>query len=325
MYTISLNDGESQSLGDQGMLKIQVFPVGTGPADLRLTVTGDGVSGLNPNPALAVVNGIPTTATITVTRDSGTDFPVDQSVRVTVTRGTEVCVEFPIVRVGGVAEKLLGRVVHENTDYVFTAFGSADAADLPGTVMSVASTLRAHLTGTPQIDRIHLTVDSGATFSRTVSADDLTAAVTVARGIAGTLGADTVDLTTGSGYRGDVPCSSLDATLRGVLDEDATRVGAEFLPAAVSLPAGDLAVHLTATPVTGMYSADAPSVIVVCGTHATAEHDLVTLDPELTPRTGVIALTGELAAAVNAGDGAAFTGAAATVAAALTPATEVLR
>lgn len=325
MYTVSLTDGESQSLADQGMLKIQVFPVGTGTTDLRLTVAGDGVRCLNPNPALAVVTDIPATATVTVTRDSGGDFPIDQSVRVTVTRGTEVCVEFPIVRVGGVAEKLLGRAVHDGGDYVFTAFGSADTADLPGTVMAVASTLRAHLTGTPQISRIHLMVDSGATFDRTVSADDLTAAVTVARGIAGTLGIGTVDLTTGRGHRGDVPCGSLDATVRNEVRTDTARVGADVLPAAASLPADELAVYLTATPVSGMYGTGAPSVVVLCGTHAAAERDLAVLDPDLPPRTGVTALTRELADAVNAGDGAAFSGAAAVIAAALTPAAEVLR
>ncbi|WP_130840533.1 hypothetical protein [Corynebacterium neomassiliense] len=325
MYSISLNDGESESLEDRGMLKIQVFPVGAENADLRVTVAGEGILCMNPNPSLAVVTSVPTAATITVTHGSGGVFPIEQSVRVSVTRGAEATVEFPIVRVGGVSEKLLGRISHEGDRYVFTAFGSSDSEELPGSVMAVSSALRAHLTEVPTISRIHLTADTGATFGSTVPDEDLAAAVTVVRGVSGTLGADTVDLTTGGGRRGEVPCSSLEGALRSASEADSTRVGAEVLPRPADLPPDELSIHLTATPVSGMFSSTAPSLVIALGTGAPAEQELYAMSPDRTPRTGFIAITGQLSSAINGGDGSAFTAGAAVVAGVLSTAREEYR
>ena len=313
MHSISLKDGGSQSLSTEGLLKIRVFSIGNRKTnDLQIIVDGEGVNCLNPNPSLAVVNVIPDNASITVCRTSGEDFPIDQSVRVTVEQGADALVEFPIVQVGGVPSKLLGRVIRNNDSYKFTAFGASESADQPRSVMGVSSAIRSHLT-TTAVERISLMLDSGATLHPQVSEEVVNAAVTVTRGIADALGVDTIGVTTGQGAQGEFPGRDINAILSTAVREDRTRVGAELLPRSTETST-TLNIYVTATPVAGMINSDSPSLIILVGAGATAEQELYELSPDRTPRTSVIALTDELAAAVNNADGVSFNQPAARIA-----------
>ncbi|MGP5691843.1 hypothetical protein ACTXOY_05660 [Corynebacterium variabile] len=312
MQTITLSDGGSHAIGDKGLLKIEVYPVGGAATNLRLTVTGDGVRVTAPNNTLAIVTEIPTDATIGVTTVDGADFDIDQSVRVTVTHAGEATVEFPVVRVGGVPEKTLGTVTRSGESLVLNAFGSSVATDLPRPVMAVASALRTRLTTTPSIRKVHIVADTGAALRQVVTPGELEAAVTVTRGIATILRADSVDVTTSAGPLGQRSPAALSELVAAAADADRTRVGASSLPSGAS--ADELTVYLTATPVRGMVTGSARSVILVLGPAATAEERFYASSPDRTATTGVLPVTPDLAASLAAGDAVAFAAGAATVA-----------
>lgn len=312
MQTITLSDGGSHAIGDKGLLKIEVFPVGGAAANLRLTVTGDGVRVTAPNNTLAIVTEIPTTAAIGVTTVDGSDFGIDQSVRVTVTHAGEATVEFPVVRIGGVIEKTLGTITRDGSSLVLNAFGSSVATDLPRPVMAVASALRTRLTTTPTIRKIHVVADTGAALHRVLTPEELEAAVTVTRGIATTLNADTVEVTTSAGPQGQRSTAALSELFSGAVTVDRTRVGASTLPRGTS--ADELTVYLTATPVRGMVADGSRSVVLLLGPGATAEEQLYAASPDRTATTGVLPVTPELAASLASGDAAAFAPGATTVA-----------
>ncbi|AEK38255.1 hypothetical protein [Corynebacterium variabile] len=312
MQTITLSDGGSHAIGDKGLLKIEVYPVGGAATNLRLTVTGDGVRVTAPNNTLAIVTEIPTDATIGVTTVDGADFDIDQSVRVTVTHAGEATVEFPVVRVGGVPEKTLGTVTRSGESLVLNAFGSSVATDLPRPVMAVASALRTRLTTTPSIRKVHIVADTGAALRQVVTPGELEAAVTVTRGIATILRADSVDVTTSAGPLGQRSPAALSELVAAAADADRTRVGASSLPSGAS--ADELTVYLTTTPVRGMVTHTARSLILVLGPTATAEEQLYASSPDQTPTTGVLPVTPDLADALAAGDAAAFAPGATAVA-----------
>ncbi|WP_417288068.1 hypothetical protein [Corynebacterium variabile] len=312
MQTITLSDGGSHAIGDKGLLKIEVFPVGGAATNLRLTVTGDDVRVTAPNNTLAIVTEIPTNATIGVTTIDGSDFGIDQSVRVTVTHAGEATVEFPVVRIGGVPEKTLGTATRSGDSLVLNAFGSTVATDLPRPVMAVASALRTRLTTTPSIRKLNVVADTGAALRQVLTPEELEAAVTVTRGLATVLGADTVEASTSAGPVGQRSPAALSELVATAAEADRTRVGTSTLPTGAS--ADELTVYLTTAPVRGMITGTARSVILVLGPTATAEEKLYTSSPDQTPTTGVLPVTPELAAALAAGDAAAFAPGAAAVA-----------
>lgn len=312
MQTITLSDGGSHAIGDKGLLKIEVFPVGGAAANLRLTVTGDGARVTAPNNTLAIVTEIPTTAAIGVTTVDGSDFGIDQSVRATVTHAGEATVEFPVVRIGGVVEKTLGTITRDGSSLVLNAFGSSVATDLPRPVMAVASALRTRLTTTPTVRKIHVVADTGAALHRVLTPEELEAAVTVTRGIATTLNADTVEVTTSAGPQGQRSTAALSELFSGAVNADRTRVGTSTLPRGAS--ADELTVYLTATPVRGMVADGSRSVVLLLGPGATAEEQLYAASPDRTATTGVLPVTPGLAATLASGDATAFAPGAATVA-----------
>lgn len=312
MHTITLADGGSHALGGQGLLKIEVFPVGGPAPDLRLTVTGDGASIATPNNTLAIVTDIPADAVIGVTTVSGADFAIDQSVRVTVTRSGEATVEFPVVRVGGIAEKTLGTITRSGESYLLNAFGSTVATDLPRPVMAVSSAVRARLTTAPVVRRLTVVADTGATMHRQLGPAALDAAVTVVRGIATVLNADTVEVATATGVLGQRSPAGLADIVTEAVTSDRTRVGASSLPR--SEDATDVTVYLTATPVRGMVTDTARSVILVLGPGADDEVAIYDLLPDRSATTGALAITADLASSLADGDATAFAAGAAVIA-----------
>lgn len=334
MHTISLNDGESHAVDDGGLLKVQVFPVGGSTSDLRISVTGEDVRATTPNNTLAIVTAVPASATITIAPTSGGDFGIDQAVRLTVTGTDRTTVEFPVVRVGGVPEKKLGRIDHTGSSYTLTAYGSSVSTDLPRAVMAVSSAVRTHLTstaGVSGVSALRVFADTGATLSAVTKPDTLTAAVTAVRGLATTFSLDTVELFTGAGRRGEVSVPELDDLVPQVAAADVTRVGASILPGTPAAgPAGaapgTLTVHLTSTPVAGMVADGAghsTSLVLVLGDGSVEEASLFSSSPDLTAATGVLPVDARLAAGLLAGDPGAFNHGAAVVASILDSVKEV--
>ncbi|MGP9723238.1 hypothetical protein ACT3SZ_04390 [Corynebacterium sp. AOP40-9SA-29] len=338
MHTISLNDGESHAVDDGGLLKVQVFPVGGSPSDLRISVTGEDVRATTPNNTLAIVTAVPASATITIAPTTGGDFGIDQAVRLTVTGTDRTTVEFPVVRVGGVPEKKLGRIDHTGSSYNLTAYGSSVSTDLPRAVMAVSSAVRTHLTstsGASGVSSLRVFADTGATLSAATEQDTLTAAVTAVRGLATTFSLDTVELFTGAGRRGEVSVPELDDLVLQAAAADVTRVGASVLPGTPAAgqggtAPGTLTVHLTSTPVTGMVADTvaggaerSTSLILVLGDGSVEEASLFSSSPDLTAATGVLPVDARLAAGLLAGDPGAFNHGAAIVASILDSVKEV--
>lgn len=328
MHTITLNDGDSYALSDRGLLKIEIFPVGRTAKNLRLAVGGHGVHTTDPYDTLVIVRDIPSAATLTVSSTDGGDFGIDQAVRVTVTHANETLVEFPVVRIGGIAEKVLGTVAVSDDTYVLTAFGSSISDNVSRPVMAVASALRARMTSSPDIRRMRLVADTGAAFHRSADTATLTAAVTVAEGIASVLGIGAVDFSSATGTPGPRPVGSLLPLVTTAVEEDRTRVGASSLP--VSEAADEITVYLTATPVSGMVPGGSRSVILVPGPGGTDEEQLYAASPDRAATTAVIPVTAGTAAAVVEGESTGFAAGAGAVAAVLSapvgsPATRTVR
>ncbi|HKM24829.1 MAG TPA: hypothetical protein VJY40_04200, partial [Corynebacterium sp.] len=102
----------------------------------------------------------------------GGEFGPDQSTRVTVTRSgasdnRDITLEFPIVRVDGVSEKIVGEIDNTGEHYLLTAYGSDESTNLGREAMVVLSSLRSRLTGPTGVNSLVLHADSSCAASWT--------------------------------------------------------------------------------------------------------------------------------------------------------------
>lgn len=314
MSTITLSANDSHSIPLGGYLRIDAFSVGGAAEPVRVSVNGEQLQANPAGDSCVFLMSCPHRATIVVAPADGGEFGPDQSTRVTVTRSgasdnRDITLEFPIVRVDGVSEKIVGEIDNTGEHYLLTAYGSDESTNLGREAMVVLSSLRSRLTGPTGVNSLVLHADSSATAARLSAPRMIAGAAHMVVGVATALTLDVVHL-------GGESCTfdQLAAQLESAVGAGATRIGSDRTP---QVDEHTLVVHLTPTPRAAMLSTRHPSLILAYGPTAAAEQELFGLNVRDGDRTGVVALTDHVLTALEDGSPTALAPHADTIAAVL--------
>lgn len=299
MNTISLNDNDTRSIPTGGYLRIDAHSVGNRSEKIKIAVNGVNLKVNEAGPSSAFLMACPQNATIVVSPLEATEFGPDQSVRVVISRGgssdgRDYRIEFPIVRVDGVSEKIVGEIKNTGTTFDITAYGSNVSTDLGREAMVILSSLRTRLTGPTGITSLVVHNDASATSARVSDARVLQGLGNLIIGVGTALGLDQVRC-------GDsaVPFDRITDHLHKGIEDAATRVGNAGVPTV-----GDdtLLVHLTPAPGAAMVSETHPSLVVIYGPTAAAEQELFSLNITDTGKTGSIVVDDHFLTSLETGN-----------------------
>lgn len=312
IITLSANDTRSIPLG--GYLRIDAYSVGGGATPVRLSVHGDQARANTAGDSSVFLMSLPHRASLVVSPVGGGEFGPDQSVRVTIARSgasdnQNLTLEFPLVRVDGVSEKIVGDIANVDGHYQITAFGSDESTNLGHESMVVLSALRSRLGAGTSVSAVVVDADASASAAHLADERVLAGAGNIIVGIATALDLDEVGI-------GDQKLSldRIGSRLADDIASGTTRIGSGASPR-VSDDA--LVVHLTPAPRGSMFSDRHPTVVIAYGPTAAAEMDLFSPHVPEGGRTGFITLDEELLSALDSGNANAFAPHADTIAAAL--------
>jgi len=314
MSTITLSANDSHPIPLGGYLRIDAFSVGGAAEPVRVSVNGEQLQANAAGDSCVFLMSCPQRATIVVAPAHGGEFGPDQSTRVTVTRSgasdhRDITVEFPIVRVDGVSEKIIGEIDNTGEHYLLTAYGSDESTNLGRESMVVLSALRSRLTAPTGVTSLVLCPDASATAAQLNDPRMIAGAAHMFTGVATALTLDSVRL-------GGESCTfdQLAARLEALVGAGATRIGGERPP---QVDDHTLVVHLTPTPRAAMVSTGHPSLVLAYGPTAAAEQELFELNLRSGDRTGFVALTDHVLTALEDGSHSAIAPHADTIAAVL--------
>ncbi|MDO5668762.1 MAG: hypothetical protein Q4G50_02035 [Corynebacterium sp.] len=312
IITLSANDTHAIPLG--GYLRIDAFAVGAGAQPVRVSVTGEQLQVNTASDACVFLMSCPQRASIIVAPAAGGEFGPDQSLRVTITRSGasdqhNVTIEFPLVRVDGVSEKIIGEISNSGEQYLLTAYGSDESTNLGRESMVVLSSLRSRMAGASGVSSVLVCADASATATRLADPRVLSGAANMIVGLATALALDEVRV-------GQQPATfdRLSDLLSEELAGGATRIGSGRLP---RVSDDTLVIHLTPAPRASMVDPDHPSLVLAYGPTAGVEKQLFELNTH-GARAGYIALDDDLLQALEDGNAAAISSPADTLADVLT-------
>lgn len=187
--TITLGDGESHVLTIGSFLRLRAWLVHGAAVDVEL-VTPGAAKFNRPDPTQVYLTDCDSRVGIVVRPVGGGQFPPEHSVSVVAeqpTAGEHIRLEFPIVRVDGASERLIGEIqpLPEWPGFVsISAIGSNVAVDLPREAMTMVSALRALEATECFVSSLQVRVDASATMYAQVSVSALRAIWHAVLGIA---------------------------------------------------------------------------------------------------------------------------------------------
>lgn len=314
MSTITLSANDTRAIPLGGYLRVDAFAVGASATPVRVSVHGDGIQANTASDSCVFLMSCPQRASIIVAPVGGGEFGPDQSVRVTITRSgasdhQNMTLEFPIVRVDGVSEKIVGDIVNMDGQNQITAYGSDESTNLGHESMVVLGSLRSRLGATTGVSRLIIHADTSATAARLSDERILAGAGHLIVGTATALGIDDIRI-------GDRPSTAdrVSTELQEAIAAGADRIGPGTEPTAGT---DTLVVHLTPAPRSSMLSTGHPSLIVAYGPTAAAEKNLFSRHSPKSDRTGFLILNEALLDALDRGDAHGFSPHADTIAAVL--------